>query len=187
MTSSPDSEVAGAQAQEGGTIKEDEPLPSRGVQHYRTMTPAEADGNPTLIVVLSDEAMLGQVLQVIPNPIPPLPRLPPSDPNTAALRKWFLNLVFQRTAPPAAVLQPNLEPNPPMPHRVIILHQLKKSEVDSILSYLSRQSMWMAALHQGNASAGHLMVVSNGGRGGEGSTVCQMAVPPFRLGNSTYV
>ena len=79
----------------------------------------EADGDPTLIVVLSDEAMLGQVLQVIPNPIPPLPRPPPRDPHTAALRKWFLDLVFQRTAPPAAVLQPNLEPNPPMVSKVL--------------------------------------------------------------------
>ena len=43
----------------------------------------------------------------------------------------------------------------------------------------SRQSTWTLALHRGNASAGHLMVVTNGGRGQEGSTVCQMAVPPF--------
>ena len=134
-----------------GTIKGDEPepMPSRGVREYRTMTPVvstcqsmvkriltaccicieftvtlhsllqEADGDPTLLVVLSDEVMLGHVLRVVPNPIPPLARPPPRDPNTAALRKWFLDLVFQTTAPPAAVLEPHLEPNPPMVSKVL--------------------------------------------------------------------
>lgn len=64
---------------------------------------------------------------------------------------------------------------PIQPDRVIIVHQLEKDEVESIIADLSFKTYWTAALYQANLSAGHFLVIE-----GRGSTmVTQIGIPPF--------
>ena len=51
------------------------------------------------------------------------------------------------------------------PDNILLFHQLKCSEVDTILASLELQSHWTAALVAANLSAGFLVVMTNSGRG----------------------
>ena len=59
----------------------------------------------------------------------------------------------------------------------MVFHQLKGIEVSAILGQLEAQTRWGGVLANANISAGHLLVVEKGGRGG--STLHHRPVAPF--------
>ena len=74
----------------------------------------ESDGDPSLIIALSNEATLGNVMQANYCLIPPLQGPPVPLPHTTATKTWMRSLVFAHAAVPAAFLEPEVSANPPM-------------------------------------------------------------------------
>ena len=89
-----------------------------------------------MVVVLTDEATLGQILalpapyNIIPGPGGGGPR-----PNTAAVKLWFRGLVATHCRTVATDLEPALTANPPLAENVLPFHQLRSDEVQAILSF----------------------------------------------------
>ena len=74
----------------------------------------ESDGDPSLIIALSNEATLGNIMRTNHCLIPPLRGPPVPLPHTTATKTWMRNLVFANVAAPAAFLEPEVSANPPM-------------------------------------------------------------------------
>ena len=109
-----------------------------GSSVYRALTPVEFEADPSIIVVLTDEATLGQIL-ALPVPHNIIPRLGGGGgphPNTAAVKLWFRNLVAVHCRTVAADLKPQLTANRPFAENVMLFHQLRSDEVQAILSFL---------------------------------------------------
>ena len=77
----------------------------------------EFDSDPFILIILNDEATLGNVLGVAHSPIQPLQqRPPPARPNTAAVRAWFRGLVLGFVGAPATVVEPTFLEDPMLVH-----------------------------------------------------------------------
>ena len=144
---------------------------------FRAFTPVEAEEDPAIIIVLSDEAMLGQILSLPNCPIPPHGRGP--SPNTAAVKQWARSLVATHCRAVGAVLEPEAAANPPLADNVLLFHQLKGDEVQSVVSYLGVKTTWAAELLRRGLSGGHLFTVVPGGGGRRASIMHHHGVPPF--------
>ena len=143
---------------------------------FRVFTPVEAEEDPAIIIVLSDEAMLGQILSLPNCPIPPRGR--GQSPNTAAVKQWARSLVATHCRAVGAVLEPEAAANPPLADNVLLFHQLKGDEVQSVVSYLGVKT-WAAELLRRGLSGGHLFTVLHSGGGRRASIMHQHGVPPF--------
>ena len=134
----------------------------------RALTPLEAQDDPALVLLLADEATLGQILALPRSAVPtrnggPLPA-------TSAVKDWFGALVASHARSLRSELEPTITANPPLPHNVQLFHQLKGEEVDSLLCAMHLETAWAADLRR---SGGILLKVINGRRGN------QCSVPPF--------
>ena len=82
---------------------------------YRDLTPIELEDDPSMVVILTGEATLGQIL-ALPAPYNIIP--PPGgggpQPNTAAVKLWFRGLVATHCRTVATDLEPALTANPPL-------------------------------------------------------------------------
>ena len=81
--------------------------------------------------------------------------------------------------PLLGVLEPEAAANPPLADNVLLFHQLKGDEVQSVVSYLGVQTTWAAELLRRGLSGGHLFTVVPGGGGRRASIMHHHGVPPF--------
>ena len=140
----------------------------------RALTPLEAQDDPALVLLLADEATLGQILALPRSAVPtrnggPLPA-------TSAVKDWFGALVVCHARSLRSELEPTITANPPLPDNVQLFHQLKGEEVDSLLCAMHLETAWAADLCRRGLSGGILLKVINGRRG---SVINQCSVPPF--------
>jgi hypothetical protein len=171
----------GAATQEAATaVADNKPVKegSLSPRFLRFMTPEESEVDPSILVVLQDEATLQLVVTAPHSPVQLLGPPAPPRPYTAALRTWLTALVGSHCSCMLVVIQPQLKTgNPPLPENVILLHQLKGEEVDSIMSDMEGMHHWTSSLRASNLSAGSLFVIGSSTR--RSSIALHRPVAPF--------
>ena len=140
----------------------------------RALTPLEVRDDPALVVILADEATLGQLLSIPRNPIPTRNSGP--RPSTAAVKDWFGALVAHHARSLRTEIEPRVTANPPLPGNILLYHQLKGEEVDGLLCAMGLETDWAVELRRRGYSGGHLFKVINIRRG---AVIHQCSVPPF--------
>ena len=137
----------------------------------RALTPLESQDDPALVVILADEANLGQLLSIPRNSIPTRNSGP--RPSTAAVKDWFGALVTHHARSLRTEIEPRVMANPPLPDNILLYHQLKGEEVDGLLCTMGLETV---ELCRRGLSGSHLFKVINSRRG---ALIHQCSVPPF--------
>ena len=87
---------------------------TRAFVHGMYFSTQEMETDPALVIALSDEAELGNVMATAHCLIQPLQGPPVPNANTQATKLWLRNVVFANAAARARDLEPAVAPNPPM-------------------------------------------------------------------------